>query len=162
MSRSEQPSNEQIAAILDEIAGLLENLESNPYRVQAFRTGAQTVREADQPIAELARRGDRKGLMDLPGIGEGLAGVIFEYVVTGRAEVLENLRAQQSPPTAQEKTANKDLQKDKESLKKSSSQPSISTLLEIDAEYRQKAGAGELPNSLRAAITPKTKPGYLS
>ena len=71
MSRSEQPSNEQIAAILDEIAGLLENVESNPYRVQAFRTGAQTVREADQPIAELARRGDRKGLMDLPGIGEG-------------------------------------------------------------------------------------------
>ena len=37
------------------------------------------------------------------------------------------------------------MQKDKESLKKSSSQPSVSTLLEIDAEYRQKAGAGELP-----------------
>ncbi|RPJ44641.1 MAG: hypothetical protein EHM21_10045, partial [Chloroflexi bacterium] len=143
MSREERPSNEQIAAILDEIAGLLENSEPNPYRVRAFRAGAQTVREADQPIADLARRGDRKGLTDLPGVGEGLAGIIFEYVLTGRAEILESLRAQ--PDTAQEKPANKDIQKDKESLQKGSSQPSISMLLKIDAEYRQKAGAGELP-----------------
>jgi putative hydrolase len=157
MPKTEKISNEQIAAVLDEIAGLMENQESNPYRVQAYRTGAKTVREADQPIAAFARRADRKGLMDLPGIGEGLAGVIFEYVVTGRAEVLENLRALTSSPTPQEKTANKDVLKEKESLKKSSSQPSVSALLEIDAEYRQKAGAGELPKLAPRRNNPENK-----
>lgn len=92
-----KPSNEEIAALLERIAELLEAQDANPYRVRAYRNGAQTVRGASEPLAEIVQQGHTKSLEDLPGIGEGLAATIAEYVRTGRSGMLDRLEGEVSP-----------------------------------------------------------------
>jgi hypothetical protein len=77
------PTNDQIAHALEEAADLLEAQQSNPFRVRAFRRAAQTVLETPESISDLARNVGPAALQRLPGIGEGLAGIIGDYVRTG-------------------------------------------------------------------------------
>jgi hypothetical protein len=91
-----QPTNKQIANVLEQIADLLEAQDANLFRVRAYRNGAQTVREAQEPVAGLAQEG-RQALQSLPGIGKGLAGVITEYVRTGRSSLLARLQGEVAP-----------------------------------------------------------------
>ena len=93
------PTNDQIADVLDRIAEILEAEDENPFRVRAYRQGAQTVRNADQSIAELARRKDAEELTSLANIGSGIAAVIGEYVREGRSQLLEELEVN-APPEA--------------------------------------------------------------
>ena len=93
---SQNPSNAEIADVLDHIADLLETQGANIHRVRAYRTGAETVRNAAEPVAALARQPDT-ALLQLPGIGEGLASVIHDVVTTGRSQMLLSLQAQTSP-----------------------------------------------------------------
>ena len=97
MTPKQQPTNDEIASILDQIANLLEAQGANTFRARAYENAADTLRDAETPIADLVNRDDRKGLMALPAIGEGIANVIFEYVRMGRSDVLEELKAQVSP-----------------------------------------------------------------
>ncbi len=92
-----RPSNEEIASTLDQIANLLEAQDANPFRVRSFRQGADSVRDADQPIAELFWKDGREALEKLPGIGRGLAGVIDEIITRGRSELLQRLRGEVAP-----------------------------------------------------------------
>jgi DNA polymerase (family X) len=77
------PSNDQIAHALEEAADLLEAQQSNPFRVRAFRRAAQTVLESPDSISDLARNVGPAALKRLPGIGDGIAGVIDDYVRSG-------------------------------------------------------------------------------
>lgn len=96
-----QPANAQIADVLERIAALLETqTEANPFRVGAYRDGAQTIRELAQPVAELVRRNQTDALKALPNIGEGLAAVIGEYVTSGRSNLLQDLEAKTAPGAA--------------------------------------------------------------
>jgi len=89
--------NAQIARSLDEIAGLLESQGANPFRVRAYRTGAQTLRELNQPVAEILQREDIAGLERLAGIGRSLAHTIEQLVETGRSSLLDKLRGNNAP-----------------------------------------------------------------
>lgn len=95
-TNSSEPTNERIADVLDQIADLLEAQDANPFRVRAYRNGAQTVREAGDPVAERAQEGS-EALRSLPGIGKGLAGVITEIVHTGRSGLLARLQGEVAP-----------------------------------------------------------------
>ncbi len=90
-------TNEEIAALLDETAGLLEAQEANPYRVQAYRNGAQTLRSLAQPAADLLEREGLEGLERLPAIGRSLARAIEQILDTGRLALLERLRGDVQP-----------------------------------------------------------------
>ena len=93
-----QPSNGDVADVLQRIASLLEAQHANPHRVRAYRSGARTLRDLDRPVAEIVlKQGDGEALKDLPDIGEGLATIIERYVRTGRSGVLERLLGQVSP-----------------------------------------------------------------
>jgi DNA polymerase (family 10) len=92
-----EPTNEDVASVLDRIAELLEVQHANPHRVRAYRNGAESVRSARESVADLVQRGDEAALQDLPGIGEGLARVITAYVKTGHSSILERLQGQVSP-----------------------------------------------------------------
>ena len=92
---SQRPTNNAIADQLERIGQLLETKETNPYRVRAYFSAAATVRGADEPVAELA--GDRAALLRLPGIGDGLAGLIVEYVQTGQSALLRELESDEEP-----------------------------------------------------------------
>jgi len=87
-------TNAEIAALLDETAGLLEAQEANPYRVQAYRNGAQTLRNLARPAADLLESEGIEGLERLPAIGRSLARAIEQIVDTGRLTLLERLRGQ--------------------------------------------------------------------
>ena len=60
---TQQPTNEEIATLLERIGQLLETNETNPYRVRAYFSAAATVRGEDKPVAELAN--DHAALISL-------------------------------------------------------------------------------------------------
>lgn len=93
----ETPTNDEIADVLDRIADLLEAQEANPHRVRAYRNGADSIRAADRPVADIARQEGSEALEALPGIGEGLSTVIASYVNTGRSVLLEQLQGEVRP-----------------------------------------------------------------
>ncbi|MBK9050266.1 MAG: DNA-binding protein [Chloroflexi bacterium] len=92
------PSNAEIADLFQQIADLLEQQEEdNPFRIRAYRQGAQQIREMERPLVEMVRRGDHQALETLPDIGSGLAALIVEFVETGRSGLLDDLRGNSSP-----------------------------------------------------------------
>src|SRR5438874_13094368 len=95
----QEPTNAQIAAVLERIANLLEAQEANPFRVRAYREAAQTIRNIDQSASQLLSQGQGDDLRALPHIGEGIAAVIDDYVSSGKSDLLADLEAQ-SPPEA--------------------------------------------------------------
>lgn len=92
-----QPSNKDIARILDRIADLLEAQDANVHRVRAYRNAASRVRNTDDSIAEIVRSGDGDALQKMPDIGEGLAQIVATYVRTGRSDLLDRLQGEVSP-----------------------------------------------------------------
>lgn len=94
---SEGVTNQEIAQVLEAIATLLEGQDANPFRVRAYRTGAATVRKEEKALAALVEKEGSDALTTLPGIGEGLAATIAEYVRTRRSRVLERLQGEFAP-----------------------------------------------------------------
>lgn len=92
-----KPTKEDVAGLLEQIATLLEAQEANPFRIRSYRDGAQTVRATEQPLIEWAAREEMEKLEALPNIGEGLAGIIVEYVTSGRSSLLDELQGEVSP-----------------------------------------------------------------
>ena len=86
--------NAEVARLFRDVADLLELQGANPFRIRAYQGAARTVEELPRPVEELVRRGGRKSLADLPGIGEDLAGKIQEIVDTGELHALAELERQ--------------------------------------------------------------------
>ena len=84
--------NEDIAAVFDEIADLLEIEGDNPFRIRAYRNGARTLRELGQDVRTLVDQGE--DLTRLAGIGKNLAAKIHEILDTGHCSTLDKLRKQ--------------------------------------------------------------------
>lgn len=81
----------EIAAALLEISSLLRLKEKEPFRAKAYARAAEAVAEAGANFPELVTQ---NRLTEIKGIGASLAGVIRELHTTGRAALLENLRAE--------------------------------------------------------------------
>lgn len=91
------PLNVDIAKQLDEVAQLLEEQKANPFRVQAYRNAAATVRELERGVDDILDAEGLAGLDRLPTIGPALARVIDQLVATGRLPMLERLRGRSDP-----------------------------------------------------------------
>jgi len=91
------PSNDEIAKILEQIAELLEMQDENPFKVKAYRDGADSIRSYDESVAQLAIEKGEEALRSIPDIGEGIANIVTSYVKTGRSELLERLQGEVSP-----------------------------------------------------------------
>ena len=92
-----QAFNHEVATKLREIAQLLRVQQANPFRINAYLHAADTLDNLGRNVAELMQAKGIKGLVVLPGIGEGIAHSIYEYVATGRMSRLENLRGAADP-----------------------------------------------------------------
>lgn len=90
-------SNANMARCLERVAELLDGQGANPFRVQAYRTAAATLRSLDEPAADILAREGRDGLIVLPGIGVSIAGSIEQMVKTGRLYLLERLLGETEP-----------------------------------------------------------------
>lgn len=91
------PMNAQVAGRLDETAQLLEQQHANPFRVQAYRNAATTIRELPLSVTELLYEEGLEGLDRLPSIGPSLARAISLIVMTGRLPMLDRLRGETDP-----------------------------------------------------------------
>ncbi len=84
-------TRELLADTLEEIALLLELKGENPFKVKAYRGGADTVRQYPGDIVTLAREGNLKGIK---GIGDALQQKLNELAATGSLVFYENLKAE--------------------------------------------------------------------
>lgn len=89
--------NAQIAQALDEIAQLLADQEADPFRIRAYHTAAETIRQLDRPACEILAGQGVQGLTKLRGIGQSLARAIEELSQTGHLGLLERLRGESTP-----------------------------------------------------------------
>src|SRR3569623_1907547 len=82
--------NADIAALFDEVADLLEINGENPFRVRAYPNAARTMEKHRTEESTLIAQDLERTRQ--PGIGVDLAHLIMAIVVTGRCEILEELR----------------------------------------------------------------------
>ena len=83
------PRNDDLAAVFELLADLLELDGADAFRLQAYRRAATRIRESAVPVAQLAREGKATGLS---GIGGTIQGKIVEYSDTGDLAALAKLR----------------------------------------------------------------------
>lgn len=86
--------NFQIARRLDEVAQILEGQDGNPFRVQAYRHAAETLRHLPRSAEEILSREGEPGLRKLHGVGDRLARAIATLIITGRLPMLDRLRGE--------------------------------------------------------------------
>lgn len=81
--------NQKVAEIFSNIAGILEIKQENRFRIRAYERAAGNIRDLSEDIQLLINE-DR--LLDIPGVGQDLAGKIKEIVSTGQLEFYEELK----------------------------------------------------------------------
>ncbi len=84
-------TRETLSSVLEEIALLLELKGENPFKIRAYRQGAEIVESFDGDIVARAREDDLKGIK---GIGEALQQKLHELATTGTLEFHQKLRAE--------------------------------------------------------------------
>ena len=84
-------TREQIADVLEEIAILLELKGENPFKIRAYRNGAEIVRSIDGNIVQRAKDDDLKGVK---GIGDALQQKLHELATTGELAFHLDLKAE--------------------------------------------------------------------
>lgn len=87
-------TRDTLADVLDEIALLLELKNENPFKIRAYRQGAETVRNFDGDIVQLAQDNQLDGIK---GIGEALREKLHELAFTGTLAFHQNLRSEFPP-----------------------------------------------------------------
>ncbi len=93
-------TNAEIAAALDELGILYELDGADRYRVLAYGTAANAIRESPVSVAELAAQGRAT---EVPGVGKTLAEKIDALIETGEIPAAMKLKAK-FPPTLIEVT----------------------------------------------------------
>lgn len=83
-------SNDEMAALFDELAARLQDAGDNPFKIRAYRNAARVIAEHPQPMTELVAA--QQDLTKLPGIGDAIAKKIYAIVETGKLRQLEELK----------------------------------------------------------------------
>jgi DNA polymerase (family 10) len=81
--------NREIAKLFEEMADILEIKGQNVFKINAYRKAARVIGDLSQDLDNLMKEGS---LRDIPGVGEGIAKKIKEYLETGQMSKHEELR----------------------------------------------------------------------
>ncbi len=81
--------NKELADLFEKMADILEFKGENPFKISAYRKASRIIGDLTQDIEEIAESGKLK---DVPGIGEGMAQKIVEYLKTGKISKYEEVR----------------------------------------------------------------------
>src|SRR6056297_89993 len=82
-------SNKELSKILDELAKLLEIKGENKYKIRAYQNISRKITNMNEDISQLVK--DDK-LLDIKGIGKGIAGEINEIFEKGFSPALEEIK----------------------------------------------------------------------
>jgi DNA polymerase (family 10) len=81
--------NKELADLFNRMADVLEFKGENPFKISAYRKASRIIGDLTQDIEEITESGKLK---DVPGIGEGMAQKIVEYLKTGKVSKFEEVR----------------------------------------------------------------------
>lgn len=88
-------------ALLEDIRRLMELKGENPFKVRAFERAAGELSGVD--VADLTARAKKGTLIEISGIGKGIAEVLTEYLLQDKSTARDELRAS-LPPGLEELT----------------------------------------------------------
>ena len=83
--------NREIAAILYEMAELLELHAENRFKIIAYSKAARAIESLKEDIIKVCRE---KRLQSIPGVGKAIAQKVEEYLRTGQIQSHQELLAQ--------------------------------------------------------------------
>jgi DNA polymerase (family 10) len=121
----------EAAAILEQIAVLLEIKGENPFKSRAYENAARAILATSEDLAQLVESGE---IRNLKGIGEAISEKITELVTTGKLPYYDNLKAS-TPPGLLEMTAIAGFGPKK--IKKVYDELGIKTIPELEAAARE-------------------------
>src|SRR5581483_4627349 len=81
-------TNAEVAALFLETAALLELAQGNPFRVRAYQRAAAAVAGCPRPVCEMGE----KELLEIPGVGAGIAAQTREAAGRGTSADLRTVR----------------------------------------------------------------------
>ncbi len=81
--------NRELADLFERMADILEFKSENPFKISAYRKASRIIGDLTQDIEEIA---EGEKLKEVPGIGEGMAQKIVEYLKTGKVAKFEEVR----------------------------------------------------------------------
>ncbi|MBI2638771.1 DNA polymerase/3'-5' exonuclease PolX [Candidatus Peregrinibacteria bacterium] len=83
--------NQELSEIFQQMAEILEFLDnpSDKFRIRAYQNASLAIQDAPESLEKMARE---KKLKAIPGIGEGIAKKIEEYIAFGRIREFELLK----------------------------------------------------------------------
>ena len=84
-------NNTEIAAVFNDIAGMLKLKKDNIFKIRAYQKVARAIEELPVEVAQLAAE---NRLNEVPGAGEAITKKITELVTTGRLAYYEKLKAE--------------------------------------------------------------------
>ncbi|MBW2966316.1 hypothetical protein KY342_04400 [Candidatus Woesearchaeota archaeon] len=83
--------NQLIAGIFYEIADILE-MQNVQWKPRAYRQAARAIDSLPEAIESVYKKGGIKLLEEIPGVGEGIAKKIIEFLETGKVKEYERLK----------------------------------------------------------------------
>jgi len=95
--------NQEIARIFYEIADFLE-MEGIQFKPYAYKKAAIGLEALEENIENIYKKGGRKALEEIPGVGKSIAEKIEEYFKTGKIKYYQNLK-KKTPVQMEELTA---------------------------------------------------------
>ena len=81
--------NKELADLFERMADILEFKGENPFKISAYRKASRIIGDLTQDIEEVSEKGELKSI---PGVGEGMAEKIVEYLKTGKISKFEEVR----------------------------------------------------------------------
>ncbi len=83
--------NTEIAAVFDDIAGMLKLKKESIFKIRAYQKAARSIEGLAVEVAHLVAE-DR--LREVPWVGEAISRKITELVTTGKLDYYERLKAE--------------------------------------------------------------------
>lgn len=92
--------NREIAELLYETADIME-FQQIEWKPRAYRRAAQNIENLGEDIEKIYEKKGKKGLIEIPGVGESIADHIAEYLETGKVKKFEELKGKAPLGTAE-------------------------------------------------------------
>lgn len=85
------PSNQSVAEMLREIGEHLA-MQNIPFKPRAYEKAAGAIEGWEEEVSDTYRRGGRKALEEIPGVGVSIAEKMEEFIKTGKVKYFEGLK----------------------------------------------------------------------
>jgi len=86
-----EKTNQEIAKLLYEMVELLE-INEVPFKPRAFERAARAVESYGDSVAGIFKKGGKDSLRKIPGVGEGIADRIAEFLTTNKIHDYEQMK----------------------------------------------------------------------